>query len=349
MHEGDSFLFELVLGSNTPVRTDSVYPIYVQESVLNTDSNFDNSEFLDLERRMLYTTEVINYFAYQFTREGVFVFATNANQYAYTLVRVLTSAETCPSSTQYIQPMTEENLLAVGVQRQTSIPAHSEWGLYFGMLAFFLLILLAFLAVVAKMHQDALERNKSALLEIDPSKQHPCERRLRACCTRCCRKCKKCKRGARVQDQGPQQGQNPLLGYDKEIAQRELTLDDLRMIKNLAERLGTELEDFEGGGKDFAAVLKRTQRINNRLMKISTENKLRAEEDLLAARKQRKEKEQRLKQGELVAGLLDEEQDLLETERKSTQDSQGAVGAAELDRRLEEELARGMGKLEEEA
>lgn len=81
------------------MRSDSVYPIYVQDSVLNTDANFDNSDFLDLEQRVLYTTETINYFVYQFNHEGVFIFATNADSFAYTMVRVLTSSETCPSST----------------------------------------------------------------------------------------------------------------------------------------------------------------------------------------------------------------------------------------------------------
>lgn len=52
-----------------------------------------------------------------------------------------------------------------------------------------------------------------------------------------------------MQDEG---GEQLLSGYNKDIDQRELTLDDLRMIKNLADRLTVELEDFEGGGgKDF--------------------------------------------------------------------------------------------------
>ncbi len=89
--------------------------MYVQDSVLNTDANFDNSEFLNLEQRVLYTSETITYFAYQFNHAGIFVFATNVNSFAYTVVSVLTASDTCPSATQYIQPMTEENLLAVGV------------------------------------------------------------------------------------------------------------------------------------------------------------------------------------------------------------------------------------------
>lgn len=138
--------------------------------------------------------------------------------------------------------MTEENLLAVGVQRQTEIPSHSEWGIYLGMLMFFLLILLGLFAVIAHLHAQAMARNKSALLEIE-IKDHPCDRRMRMCCFKCCRKCKKCKkRNNRVQNE--EGGEQLLSGYDKEIDQRALTLDDLRMIKNLADRLTVELEDF---------------------------------------------------------------------------------------------------------
>ncbi len=98
------------------------------------------------------------------------------------------------------------------------------------------------------------------------------------------------------------------MGYNKEIDQRELTLDDLRMIKVLADRLTKELEDFEGGGgKDFSQVLKKANKLNGRLLKISTENKLKPEEDIADIRKKRKEKELRLKQGELLSEADDEE------------------------------------------
>ena len=74
VHTMDTFIFNVEISSP---RADSVYPIYVQESVLNTDSNFDNSAFLQLQDRILNTDETFTFFAYQFVKEGLFVFATS--------------------------------------------------------------------------------------------------------------------------------------------------------------------------------------------------------------------------------------------------------------------------------
>ena len=52
-------------------------------------------------------------------------------------------------------------------------------------------------------------------------------------------------------------------------------------------------------------MLKRAQRLNGRLLKISTENKLKPEEDMIEFRKKRKEKELRLKRGDLLSDLDD--------------------------------------------
>lgn len=67
-------------------------------------------------------------------------------------------------------------------------------------------------------------------------------------------------------------------------------------------------------------MLKRAQRLNGRLLKISTENKLKPEEDMLEFRKKRKEKELRLKRGDILS-------DFDEEDRKSTQDSQPSGGS----------------------
>lgn len=61
IHVLDTFIFNVDLA--TP-RSNSVYPIYVAESVLNTDANFDNSEFLKLADRVLHTADTFSYFAF---------------------------------------------------------------------------------------------------------------------------------------------------------------------------------------------------------------------------------------------------------------------------------------------
>ena len=50
------------------------FPVYVKDSIYNTDPNYDFGVFTTLENKLLYAQLAISSFMVGFTYEGVFVF-----------------------------------------------------------------------------------------------------------------------------------------------------------------------------------------------------------------------------------------------------------------------------------
>ena len=124
---GDSILFDISTG---------FYPVYVKDSLLNTNQDFDFSSFRELEsiasRNVSITT-----FAFTFTQNGTYVFSVSSQSVFTTIITVLPSSLTCTTEAPFVD-FTTKNLVTMGVASNTSIVLSPDWylimGLLFGMM-----------------------------------------------------------------------------------------------------------------------------------------------------------------------------------------------------------------------
>lgn len=129
----------------------SNYPVYVKDSLLNTNPDFDYSAFLtlrdDLETGAEYTS-----FVHVFNEAGIFVFADSSNAEKVTVVAVMGESKTCPGGTAF-EAMTEQALLMVGVTRSDDILYEPEWAFLFITIAVLLVLILASVLVISYFYQ----------------------------------------------------------------------------------------------------------------------------------------------------------------------------------------------------
>ena len=101
------FLFDLVpdpLNANI-----TSYPVYQTRSMLNTNPNFDFSEFAGLAD-LSKEGKLPKTFGFTFTTPGTYVFANSANANAQTVIMVLQAGSACPTDGPVV-PLTESTLL----------------------------------------------------------------------------------------------------------------------------------------------------------------------------------------------------------------------------------------------
>lgn len=103
---GDSLLFDV----NSSTKS---YPVYVTNSLLNTNPSFDYGGFLDLATAVNSGT-TIRQFIYQFNTAGVYVFQNSINTSQQMVVAVMGSSSKCPDASEFISPTSMKSLLLVG-------------------------------------------------------------------------------------------------------------------------------------------------------------------------------------------------------------------------------------------
>lgn len=87
----------------------TVYPVYREESIYNTDPNYDYGLFTKLATKLTTANLNIKSFIASFTVEGVFVFGNvNNPDEAQTIVKVVKKITDCKG--QKLYPTTPENL-----------------------------------------------------------------------------------------------------------------------------------------------------------------------------------------------------------------------------------------------
>lgn len=101
------------------------FPVYLKDSLLNTNPNFDYTAFRELADNLRSPNLTIKTFMFTFTTEGIYVFADNANANYITVVRVVTINEICPTSA--FQPITQTSLVTLGVNRETDLLLAPDW------------------------------------------------------------------------------------------------------------------------------------------------------------------------------------------------------------------------------
>jgi len=86
------------------------YPVYVKDSILNSNSNFDYGPFVDLAVKL--TAKRANgesdsvLFGFTFKESGNYVFKDYTNTENYFFIVVTSDTSRCPSENSFIQPLT---------------------------------------------------------------------------------------------------------------------------------------------------------------------------------------------------------------------------------------------------
>jgi hypothetical protein len=131
---GDSIVFDVSKAS---------YPVYVKDSLLNTNPSFDYSAFRDLANTAQTTISFVT-FSFTFADPGTYVFSVSSNSAAITLIKVLADNIAQQSQAQFVE-FSENNLIVSGVKTSDNIVLSPDWnlviGLLLGMLAIVLLVI----------------------------------------------------------------------------------------------------------------------------------------------------------------------------------------------------------------
>ncbi len=140
LHRNDSVAFDV---------SNSIYPVYLKNSLLNTNPLFDYGPFRDLEAHAASATYVVSKFIFTFTEEGTYVFGLNIPSKQVLIVVVQRDNVDCPkyNQSQFLE-FTDSNLIILGVTSEKNIVLSPDWGLLLGLLLGMLgvvLILIAFL------------------------------------------------------------------------------------------------------------------------------------------------------------------------------------------------------------
>ena len=103
------------------------FPVYVKDSIYNTDPNYDFGVFTTLENKLLYAQLAITSFMVGFTYEGTFVFGDYQTPLVpQTVVKVTSDKEVCQGSQRW--PLTSENMEKLGIVPQLrKLNTYSFW------------------------------------------------------------------------------------------------------------------------------------------------------------------------------------------------------------------------------
>jgi hypothetical protein len=133
----DSLLFDI---SNTN------YPEYVKDSLLNTNDNFDYTSFRTLVRNAA-STLTVSSFGVTFTEAGTYVFRMSSQPNLLLIVSVMPVNVNCSTTSHFVE-FTATNLITMGVTSTNDIVLSPDWNLVIGLLVGMLglvLVLLGFM------------------------------------------------------------------------------------------------------------------------------------------------------------------------------------------------------------
>ena len=121
------------------------YPVYVKDSLLNTNDNFDYGEFDALSA--LLSSEVVKSFVFTFDEPGIYVFADSRNSAKQMVIAIMADGKACPSDTSF-SPQTYASLIKIGAFRRDVLEPPAWW-LFFGVLFAFCALILGAVALIA--------------------------------------------------------------------------------------------------------------------------------------------------------------------------------------------------------
>mmetsp|Transcript_9064 Transcript_9064/g.8630 ORF Transcript_9064/g.8630 Transcript_9064/m.8630 type:complete len:603 (-) Transcript_9064:3-1811(-) len=116
--EGDILMFDVDSSTKS-------YPEYVTNSLLNTNTNFDYGDFLDLKTK-IDAGSTVNYFMFQFSTSGIYVFQNSLDNSQQMMIAVVGSSQKCPDSSEYISPISMKSMLLVGAA-ESDVVYEPDW------------------------------------------------------------------------------------------------------------------------------------------------------------------------------------------------------------------------------
>ncbi|MHA2022557.1 MAG: hypothetical protein ACTSWQ_02735, partial [Candidatus Thorarchaeota archaeon] len=117
LNAGDTLMFSL---------SPEHYPVYLKDHLANNQPDFDYGDFTDLDTK-IQGGETVDTFVFTFTQAGVFVFGDSSDGEKVTIIGVMGVTEKCNDPEKYIQPITYESLLKVGVTKRDDIRQSPDW------------------------------------------------------------------------------------------------------------------------------------------------------------------------------------------------------------------------------
>ncbi|GIQ85737.1 hypothetical protein KIPB_007457, partial [Kipferlia bialata] len=101
------------------------YPVYVKDSLFNTNSAFDYGLFRQLARR-LSASAALDHFAFTFTQAGTYCFADAANENKLQIIKVMPEGSSCADDRR-IYSLTPDTLSLLSVSASTDIILAPYW------------------------------------------------------------------------------------------------------------------------------------------------------------------------------------------------------------------------------
>ena len=132
---GDTMVFSV---------TQDHYPVYMKDSLVNTNSAFDYSEFDYL--KTLVTEQSISTFGYTFEEPGIYLFGDSSNQNKQMMLGVMGNDETCPNADEPIQPRTGASMHVLGTKLDENLVLKIDWEVVIGLM---LILVVAILILTA--------------------------------------------------------------------------------------------------------------------------------------------------------------------------------------------------------
>jgi hypothetical protein len=101
------------------------YPVYLKDSVLNTNPNFDYGTFLDLaddmEKKAAQGKTAASFFTFTFIEIGSYVFVDAVNTEKMMMITVMGPGESCADPDKYVKSISGSALSEFGMPQRDSI------------------------------------------------------------------------------------------------------------------------------------------------------------------------------------------------------------------------------------
>jgi hypothetical protein len=141
---GDTIVFDI---------TNTNYPVYQKNSLLNTNPNFDYGTFRNLAFLASSSSSTVSTLIFTFNEAGTYVFSTPSDSTNLLIITVTAANVACSTAGTFVE-FSESNLITLGVASSSSIVLGPDWnlviGLLLGMLAV-VLIVISFIYLFRKM------------------------------------------------------------------------------------------------------------------------------------------------------------------------------------------------------
>ena len=135
---GDSIVFSV---------DNSNYPVYVKDSLLNTNDDFDYSAFRDLAELASSSSLSVTTFVHTFDEAGSYVFQLSSNSDTVTIVSVVGSGLTCTTDS-YFDVMSSGNLVTLGVTLSDNLVLAPDWALLIGLILGIVMVVIVIISFI---------------------------------------------------------------------------------------------------------------------------------------------------------------------------------------------------------